>query len=180
MPNTNTKIGIRDKAILETLYSTGIRASELAFLKIEDIDFAQGLIRINNAKGGRPFQRIIPIGKIALTYINIYITQARSYFLNGEPEILFLSKTGKRLDQNDLRNTIKSYCFKARLTKNITTHSFRVTCATEMLKNKADIRFIQQQLGHKKITSTQKYARVVPIDLKKVHSQTHPREKAQI
>lgn len=154
-----------------------MRASELCHLKEEDIDFAQGLVRINFPKGGRPQQRIVPIGRIALQCVNLYLNQARHYFLNGHPDILFLSKTGKQIDPDALREVIKGYTFKAGIRKNITTHSFRVTCATEMLKNKADIRYVQQQLGHKKITSTQVYTRLAPVDLKSVHQKTHPRER---
>ncbi|UCB57636.1 MAG: tyrosine-type recombinase/integrase [Candidatus Omnitrophota bacterium] len=178
MPDLTRPLGIRDKAVLETLFSTGMRASELCYLKKDDIDFVQGLVRINHAKGGRPMQRIVPIGRIALYYINLYVNHSRDFFLNGHPGILFLSKSGKLLSHNDLREMIKGYSFKAGFRKNITTHSFRVTCATEMLKNKADIRYVQQQLGHKKITSTQIYTRLAPVDLKIVHQKTHPREKA--
>lgn len=176
LPDLSSPKGMRDKAILETLYSTGMRASELCHLKEEDIDFSQGFVRINFPKGGRPQQRIIPIGRIALQYVNLYLNQARDYFLNGNPDILFLSKSGKQLMADDLRGIVRGYAFKAGLRKNITTHSFRVTCATEMLKNKADIRYVQQQLGHKKITSTQIYTRLAPVDLKSVHQKTHPRE----
>lgn len=177
MPDLSTVIGIRDKAILETLYSTGMRASELCSLRIDDIDFTQGFVRINHPKGGRPQERIVPIGKVALHYITEYLNNARKHLLNGSPDILFLSKRGKILTHDDVCSIVKGYVFKAHFKKNITSHSFRVTCATEMLKNKADIRYVQQQLGHKKITSTQLYARVIPIDLKKVHSETHPRER---
>jgi len=179
MPNLDNPIGIRDKAILETLYSTGMRASELTHLEVDDIDFTQGLVRINFPKGGRPRQRIIPIGRVALDYITLYLKQARPYLLNENADLLFLTRTGRILSHDDLRTIIKGYVFKARFKKNITTHSFRVTCATEMLRNKADIRYVQQQLGHEKITSTQVYARVIPIDLKKVHSRTHPRERTR-
>lgn len=177
MPDLTKPTGIRDRAMLETLYSTGIRATELCFLRKDDIYFTQGLIRINHPKGGREQQRVIPIGKMALHYIILYLNKARDYLAKEATDILFLSMRGKQLCQSELRRIIQGYVFKARFRKNITTHSFRVTCATEMLRNKADIRYVQQQLGHKKITSTQIYTRVVPVDLKKVHSQTHPRER---
>jgi len=97
MPDLTKPIGIRDKAMLETFYSTGMRASELSHLTKEDIDFTQGLIRINYPKGGRPQQRIVPIGKIALEYITLYLTKARDYLMNGVSDILFLSKSGSLL-----------------------------------------------------------------------------------
>ncbi len=177
LPDLNTAIGLRDRAILETLYSTGMRATELRMLKEEDIDFTQGMVRINYPKGGVSRQRIVPIGKAALYYVLQYIEKGRRSLQNGTTDILFLSHTGKGLRNSDLRTIIKKYVFKAKIRKNITTHSLRISCATEMLRNNADIRYIQQLLGHRQISTTQIYTRIMPIDLKKIHSQTHPREK---
>ena len=156
---------IRDKAIMEVLFSTGIRSSELSFLNIEDIDQSQGLIRVNRPKGGAGQQRVIPIGKTALEYLNLYLTQARPRLENGDPKALFISYTGNRLDNCSILALVKKYVFQCGFRKPITTHSFRVTCATLMLKNGADIRYVQEQLGHRKITSTQVYTRLTPLDL---------------
>ena len=171
---------IRDKAIMEVLFSTGIRSNELCSLNLEDIDQQQELVRINHPKGGKTFQRVIPIGKTALDYLNLYLVQARPRLENGDPKALFLSYRGHRLINDTVLNLVKKYKFKSGLRKDITTHSFRVTCATLMLKNGADIRYVQEQLGHKRITSTQIYTRLTPIDLKRIHSRTHPRERKNL
>jgi len=168
---------VRDKAIMEVLFSTGIRSNELHSLNIEDIDQQQGLIRINHPKGGVGQQRVIPIGKTALDYLNLYLTQARPRLENGDPTALFLSYTGHRLDNYSILCIVKKYVFQCGFRKPITTHSLRVTCATLMLKNGADIRYVQEQLGHKRITSTQVYTRLTPLDLKSIHTRCHPRER---
>jgi len=170
-------LSLRDKAIMEMLFSTAIRSNELCCLNLEDIDQQQELVRINTPKGGNAHQRLIPIGKIALEYLNLYLTEARPQLENGDPKTLFLSYTGHRLINDSILSIVKKYVFKMGLRKQITTHSFRVTCATLMLKNGADIRYVQEQLGHKRITSTQVYTRLTPLDLKRIHSRTHPRER---
>lgn len=167
----------RDKAIMEVLFSTGIRSNELCQLNIEDIDQQQELVRINSPKGGASYQRVIPIGKVALDYLNLYFQQARPRLENGDVKTLFLSYSGHRLTNDSLLRIVKKYAFESGLRKHITTHSFRVTCATLMLKNGADIRYVQEQLGHKRITSTQVYTRLTPLDLKRIHQKCHPRER---
>lgn len=169
-------LAVRDKAVLEVLYSTGIRNNELCSLNIEDLDFQNGMIRINNPKGGISQQRIIPIGNTALNSIIDYLSQTRPSIENGDPRALFLSYRGHRLQNEAILSIVKKYVHECGFRKNITPHSFRVTCATQMLKNRADIRYVQEQLGHKRITSTQVYTRLTPIDLKSVHSKCHPRE----
>jgi integrase/recombinase XerD len=167
----------RDKAMLELLFSTGIRSNELCSLKTEDVDHLQEMVRINDPKGGANHQRIIPIGKVALQYLSVYLKDARPQLENGDPKTLFLSYTGHRLRNDSVLLMVKKYAHQCGFRKNITTHSLRVTCATLMLKNGADIRYVQEQLGHKKITSTQVYTRLMPLDLKSIHQRCHPREK---
>jgi len=176
-PNINNVLGIRDKAILETLFSTGVRANELCHLNIEDIDYQQGTVRINKAKGGKNYQRVVAIGKIALDYLSRYLKDARPRLETGDRQALFLSYSGRRLDTEGLWKLVKKYVFEAGIRKPVTPHSFRVTCATLMLRNGADIRYVQEQLGHKKITSTQIYTRLMPHDLKTIHTKCHPRER---
>lgn len=167
----------RDKAILELLFSTGVRSNELSSLNIEDVDPQQEMVRVNVPKGGASRQRIIPVGRIALEYISIYLKDARPIIENGDGKSLFLSCNGHRLNNEAILRIVQKYVHECGFRKHITTHSLRVTCATLMLKNGADIRYVQEQLGHKKITSTQIYTRLMPLDLKSIHQKCHPREK---
>ncbi len=176
-PNTNDPIGLRDKAILEVFYSTGLRANELANLSIQDVDFSQGLLKVEHPKGGKSYQRIIPIGKVACEYTKMYLEKVRPLYNHSNDGYLFLSRTGKKLVKSYLSCMVRKYLFHCGLRKKITTHSFRVTCATHMLTHGADIRYVQQQLGHISIRTTQGYTRLIPKDLKAVHSRCHPREK---
>lgn len=178
LPLEETAKTIRDRALIETLYSTGVRRNELRNLKINDIDFTGGLLRVNVPKGGINFQRVIPIGKTACNRIQKYISEVRSRQKNViKNEYLFLTKDGNQMSGGNILNIVKTWITKANLKKRLGTHSFRVSCATEMLKGKADIKFVQQQLGHTEIASTEKYLRLVPMDLKRVHSKTHPLER---
>ncbi len=175
--HTDTPKAIRDKALIETLYSTGIRSNELRNLKLEDIDYNSGMVRINVPKGGINYQRVVPIGKMALNAISDYITKVRNQQDKAGNPYLFLNKAGGQITTTTILIIVKTWKVKARLRKNVVTHSFRVSCATEMLKGKADIKFVQQQLGHVSIGTTERYLRLVPGDLKKIHKQTHPRER---
>jgi len=178
-PDLATAEGIRDRAIMEVLYSTGIRNSELCYLKIEDINFEDGFIKITHPKGGIGYQRVVPIGKVACHFVRKYIEESRPQFLKEKEDnlYLFLNNFGGKMRKGVLIKYMKTYRFKANIRNKISAHSFRVTCATSMLKNGADVRYIQEQLGHRSLRSTQIYTRVYPKDLKKIHSQTHPREK---
>jgi len=167
---------IRDKAILEVLFSTGIRNNELCGLNIEDVDNQQGLIRIEHPKGGDDYQRVIPIGEEAIKCVELYLKEIRPGLENGDQKALFVFHNGHRLQNETVLNIVKKYAFQCGLRKKITPHSFRVTCATAMHRNGADILYVQKQLGHKKITSTERYTRLNPKDLKQIHKQCHPRE----
>lgn len=180
-PDVRTPVGIRDKAIMEILYSTGIRISELAGLKENDIDFTNGYLKVNYPKGGRSYERIVPIGRIALEYSQKYIKEVRPGLdPQKDKTALFLSLTGKPLTKHLMNACIKRYLFKSGLRKHISAHSFRVSCATHMLNNNADIRYVQEQLGHRSIRTTQRYTRLVPKNLKAVHARCHPRERIKI
>jgi len=164
---------------MEVLYSTGIRNDELCHLKLEDINYEDGLVKISHPKGGIGFQRVIPIGRIACEHVKKYLQEARPKFLGGQVDssYVFLNNFGTRLKRNVLTKYMLTYRLKTNIRNKITAHSFRVTCATGMLKNNAGLRYIQEQLGHRSLMSTQIYTRVYPKDLKRVHSKTHPREK---
>lgn len=176
-PDILTPVGIRDKAIMEVLYSTGMRANELANLTLGDIDFGSGTVKIMQPKGGVSFQRVVPIGLIACEWIKRYVSESRPLINKQNKSYLFFTTGGNQIDSSTLGQILKEYIFRVGLRKNITSHSFRVTCATHMLKNDADIRYVQEQLGHHSITSTQLYTRLIPKDLKRIHEKCHPRER---
>lgn len=168
--NLKFKMGIRNRAILETFYSTGIRRSELRYLKPEDIDFEEGVLTVREGKGGK--QRLVPIGKRALSWVNKYIEEVRSQAPLGHEPWLFLSRTGKSV--SDLTAITWEIMNKAGIRKEGACHLFRHTMATMMLKNGADIRVVQEILGHAKVQTTQRYTHLCIDHLKQVHSKTHP------
>jgi integrase/recombinase XerD len=175
-PDTKTVIGYRDRAVLEVLYSSGIRKDELNNLSLEDVDCDDGFLRIIEGKGKK--DRIVPIGRIACRYLENYIHSVRPELVTDpKNKYLFLTMRGKRFSKNVLWEMIKKYARKAKLKKNVYPHTFRHSCATAMLKNKADIRTIQKLLGHASLDSTQVYTHLSITDLKDAHRRCHPREK---
>jgi integrase/recombinase XerD len=175
-PDTKTVLGYRDRTILEVLYSTGIRKEELLNILLTDVDYNDGLIRINCGKGKK--DRVVPLGRIACRYLENYIKAVRpSLIRDPYNNHLFLSLRGNRLSKNMVWQIVKSYAVKAKIKKTISPHTFRHTCATLMLRNHANIRHIQELLGHASLDSTQVYASVSIVDLKEVHARCHPRER---
>ncbi len=168
-------LGLRDKAILELLYSVGLRNSELRSIELSDIDFNNELIRIHG-KGGK--ERINPIGRVALDYIQEYISRSRPYLLhrNHPTDVLFLSKRGKPLSIDSLPDIINRCKARTTITKRIGAHTFRHSFATHLLLRGIDLRSLQELLGHNSIETTQIYTHVTLKDLKSVYSKTHPRE----
>ncbi|MHB8881659.1 MAG: tyrosine-type recombinase/integrase [Thermodesulfovibrionales bacterium] len=174
--DTMTVLGYRDRTILEVLYSTGVRKEELLNILLTDVDYADGYIRINCGKGRK--DRVVPVGKIACRYIENYIRAVRPSLIRSQNNThLFLSLRGNRLSKNMIWEIVKNNSEKAKMEKNISPHTFRHTCATLMLRNNANIRHIQELLGHTSLDSTQVYAAVSITDLKEVHARCHPREK---
>lgn len=175
-PDTTTLLGFRDKALLEFLYSTGVRMSEARFLTVYDVSCDKGFVKVACGKGAKP--RVVPMGELAAQYVRAYIEKVRPVLgARTQSDILFLSVKGRRLGRSDINRIVRVYAGKAGLKKPITTHSFRHTCATHMLQGRADVRYIQEMLGHKSLDSTQIYTRVLVGDLKKVHQKCHPRER---
>jgi len=175
-PDTTCALGYRDRVILEVLYTSGIRKEELNNLSLSDVDYHDGFLRIDQGKGGK--DRIVPLGRIACKYLENYIKSVRPELIKDPfNNALFLSSRGNRLSKNMVWEMVKKYAKKAKIKKNISPHTFRHTCATAMLRNKADIRAVQELLGHESLESTQIYTRVTIGDLKEVHSRCHPREK---
>lgn len=175
-PLLTTPLGFRDRTMLEVLYSTGLRGGELCRLTLYAFDPRERMIRVIAGKGKK--DRVVPVGKVAAGYLGEYIKTVRPV-LAGEMQNswIFLSASGRRLRSHDLHRLIRLYREKALLPDNITAHSLRHTCATEMLKGGASIRHVQELLGHADIETTQIYTHVVPMDLKKAHARTSPSER---
>jgi len=175
-PDVATATGIRDRAILETLYSTAMRRTELLMLGCYDVDLEKGTVLIRHAKGRK--QRTVPIGERALAWIDKYVTEARPQLVVGaDPGNLFLTSMGVPFTPNHLSQMARNYVLAAGIGKEGACHLFRHTAATLMLENGADIRFIQELLGHAELTTTQIYTRVSIRKLKEIHQATHPSAK---
>jgi integrase/recombinase XerD len=172
-PNIHDPIGLRDRAILEVFYSTGMRRTEAIHLKLFDLDLERGTILIRQGKGKK--DRFVPIGERAIAWVQKYIREARPKLV-VEPDngTLFLSSAGEEISRDHLTLTVRSYVLKAKTGKTGACHLFRHTMATLMLEGGADIRFIQQMLGHAELSTTEIYTHVSIRMLKQVHSTTHP------
>lgn len=179
VPDTKTVMGLRDKAILEILYTTGIRNFELRNLKLKDFNISKHEIFIDRGKGNK--SRYVPTGEISAGFMEEYIKKSRPVLskFNTSQEYLFLSPKSRKLGEQDLTRIVKRYCVKAGIKENITPHCIRHTCATHLLKNKAPLRYIQVLLGHRSIESTQVYTRVEISDLQEIHRKCHPRGRKQ-
>ena len=171
-PEQSDNKGIRDKAMLELLYATGIRVSELINLDINDINLPMSFIR---CKGGKK-ERIIPIGNKAKEALDIYINNARSYMLKSEGETaLFVNCGGQRLSRQGFWKLIKYYRNKAGIQAEMTPHTLRHSFAAHLLENGADLHSIQEMMGHADISSTQVYSRALNSKIKDVYAKAHPR-----
>jgi site-specific recombinase XerD len=173
-PNLSFNCQIRNKAIMELFYSTGIRLDELLAVSVHDLDFKEKVLYIR--KGKRRKQRVTPVGKTALRSLKEYLERIRPKHAKRNPRerTLFLDNTGKPLNPECIRQFIREYRLAAGIKKPVSPHTFRRTCATHLLQEGADIRYIQKLLGHKSLKTTQMYTKVIPVDLKKTHNQTHP------
>jgi integrase/recombinase XerD len=172
-PNTRTKLGLRDKAMLEFMYATGLRVSEVAQIKLGDINFEAGFLR-SVGKGNK--ERIVPIGKHAIEWVQRYLQVARGSFAKAENlGEVFLSTRGKPLSRKTIWALIKKYARRAGITKNITPHTMRHSFASHLLDNGGDLRVIQEMLGHADISTTQIYTHVDQSRLKETHYRFHPR-----
>lgn len=171
-PKTTDNKGIRDKAMLELLYATGIRVSELINLNISDINLPMSFIR---CQGGKK-ERIIPMGNKAKEALSEYINNARRYMLKNENETaLFVNCSGVRLSRQGFWKLIKHYRNEAGITAEITPHTLRHSFAAHLLENGADLHSIQEMMGHADISSTQVYSKLMNNKLKDVYAKAHPR-----
>lgn len=172
-PDIDTDEGIRDRAIMETLYSTGIRRGEVANLKVYDIDAKRHTIMVREGKYGK--DRVLPIGERALLWIEKYQWDVRPRYVTSTDEgYLFLTEDGRKFKRGTLSARVKRYFQRAGLHVQGSCHLFRHAMATHMLDNGADIRFIQAMLGHRDLTTTEVYTHVSIEKLKQIHGATHP------
>jgi integrase/recombinase XerD len=172
-PDLVERLGIRDRALLEFLYSTGIRRMELLRLKLYDVDQKHGLVTIREGKGRR--DRVVPVGDRALAWLDRYLIELRPLLvLKPDDGVLFLTSMGAPFTPNHLSWLARRYVRAAGIGKNGACHIFRHTMATLMLEGGADIRYIQAMLGHVRLDTTQIYTHVSIRMLKQIHTATHP------
>jgi len=178
VPDVTDPLGIRDRAILETFYSTGMRRSELVQLDIGDLDATGQTIHIRKGKGGKG--RMVPVGTASLHWIEAYLESTRPKLMvdSGE-QAFFLSGYGERMSATYVGNWVTKTVKVAEIGKSGSCHLFRHSCATHMLENGADIRLIQQLLGHARLDTTQIYTEVAIKALREVHARTHPSSNLQ-
>ena len=168
------KYALRDQAILSLLYASGIRVTELVELKLQNLMMDDGLIRVFG-KGGK--ERIVPIGKIALSFLILYLKELRpSNSKKGKSQgILFLNHRGGKLTRMSIWNILHENTLRAGITKKVSPHVLRHSFATHLLEGGADLRSVQEMLGHSDITTTQIYTNIDKIYLKEIHREFHPR-----
>ena len=173
VPDVTTAQGVRDRAILEVLYSTGIRRSELASLQLYDLDTERGTLMVRLGKGKK--DRMVPIGERAIAWVERYCEDVRPLLVGlFDDNTLFLTHLGEAFTPNRLTQLVRETIQKADIGKSGSCHLFRHACATLMLENGADVRFIQAMLGHAKLETTEIYTHVSIRKLKAVHEMTHP------
>jgi len=172
-PDTTKLKGITHRAILEVLYATGARVSEIVNLTIEDVDFKVGYIK---CWGKRGRQRIIPLSEPAISAVNEYISKVRDKRKCIHRHILFLNPSGKKFTRVGFWKVIKRYARKAGIDKDVSPHVLRHSFATHLLEHNADLRFIQEVLGHQNISTTQIYTHINRERLKEIYKKYHPRQ----
>jgi integrase/recombinase XerD len=172
-PDTKTATGLRDRAILETFYATGIRCAELSNLTPDDVDTEERVLRVVRGKGRR--DRYVPLTRAAAAAIDVYLARARPKLVRREKRFLFLQNRGGRMDSGTLNRLVHQWAQAAGVKKHVTCHTFRHSVATHLLKGRADIRHIQALLGHASLATTQRYTHVEIQDLKEVIRRAHPR-----
>ncbi|MEJ1299170.1 site-specific tyrosine recombinase XerD [Latilactobacillus sakei] len=173
-PDTSTPLGLRDRAILEVLYATGLRVSELVHLKLTDLHLSLGLIQ-TLGKGDK--ERIIPIGDVAVDWINEYLERSRNRLTKGKDSpYLFVNFHGNGLTRQGIWKNLKAIVQAAGIDKGVTPHTLRHSFATVLLENGADLRIVQELLGHSDISTTQIYTHISKKHLTEVYQRSHPRD----
>lgn len=166
---------LRDRAVIESFYATGIRASELSNLTPFDVDTEDRTLRVVKGKGGK--DRNVPLTRAAATAIDDYLVSGRPALIGADPRVryLFIADRGGKLGRATLSDIVRFWTKKASIKKRVTCHTFRHSVATHLLKGRADIRHIQELLGHRHLSSTERYTHVEISDLRKVIDRAHPR-----
>jgi len=175
-PDLSEPLGLRDRAMLELLYATGVRVSELITLKQSDLFFNEGLIRVFG-KGSK--ERLVPVGENAIHFVEKYRGAVRPLLVKGRRigDSLFLNAQGKPLTRMGFWKILRRYVVQAGIQKEVTPHTFRHSFATHLIEGGADLRSVQEMLGHASIATTQIYTHLDREYLKEVHRNFHPREK---
>lgn len=184
-PDTATVLGFRDRTLYEVLYSTGLRVTEAIHLRIQDISPDQRTLFVHAGKGGK--DRVVPLGQSACRYLAEYSKDIRPFLLRGmaslrqnSSDTIFLDRFGHPFTKSGVQKKLAIYTARAGIKKHITVHTFRHTLATEMLRHGADLRQIQELLGHANLRTTQIYTHIVKGELKRVQEQCHPREQTAL
>jgi integrase/recombinase XerD len=173
-PNTETPAGLRDRAVLEVIYSAGLRISEALALEIRDINFEEGFLHVRNGKGDKG--RTIPVGSPAAHWLTRYLQEGRRKLLSCScTELVFVNNSGQRMSRQLAAAAIRGYVSSAGLPGWLSAHGLRHAMASHMLSSGAGLPYIQEQLGHTCLESTRIYLAVRSDDLKNVHAATHPR-----
>lgn len=175
-PDLGNPLGFRDRTIMEVFFATGMRLSELTSSAVEDLNFEENLIYIKHGKGQK--QRLVPMGEVAKNWLQEYLENVRPILAKeSKTEAVFLNRFARRMDKNGWQKKLAQYVSSAGIKKSFTTHCFRHQLATSMLERGADTRHIQEILGHETLKTTQRYLHVVKAELKRIHKQSHPRER---
>lgn len=172
---TDTPQGVRDRAILELLYSSGLRSCEIIALDVGDVNLHEGTAKVTG-KGGK--ERIVPIGRSALRWVETYIRAVRPFVTRDDPgeQAVFISYQGERLQYGGLRRMVHVYADRLGFDVNVTPHTFRRSCTTELIRGGANMYHVKELLGHESLEMLKPYTRLTIRDLKKTHEKTHPRE----
>jgi integrase/recombinase XerD len=180
-PDVGTVMGFRDRCILEVFWSSAPRLGELVRLSLDDLNLDGGLLTIREGKGDK--ERVLPLGRGACAWLGEYLKNVRPFLLKKERAAcgnVFVSKFGRQMDKVGWMHKLDVYLRRTRIKRPFSSHGFRHMLATEMLKNGADLRHIQQMLGHENLTTTQRYLHVVKAELRRVHHDSHPKEKSPL
>lgn len=172
-PDVDEALGLRDRCMLEVLYATGLRVSELVALQLDEISVRQGVVRVLG-KGSK--ERLVPLGEEALDWLEVYFKQARLELLGGKPSaVVFPSRRGQQMTRQTFWHRVKRHAQSAGIRKPLSPHTLRHAFATHLLNHGADLRVVQMLLGHSDLSTTQIYTHVAQVRLQALHAEHHPR-----
>lgn len=176
--DTSTRYGYRDRTLLELLYSCGLRAGEALGLDVERVDFAHKTLRVLG-KGRK--ERLVPVGRTALRFLKSYLVAVRPFFVRDPREpALFLDRAGARYAYHNLQRIIRAHTRRMDFAFPITAHTFRRSCATELIRGGASVYHVKELLGHESLNTLRHYTRLTILDLQKTHAKCHPRETDEL